>query len=79
MPFLADDWVDDNDRIGDNQVFANNQVVLYLVVNKDWVISNHRVNNKDLVRKTAQQSAVEAVVKAGRAARPCHGHHGGKA
>ncbi len=75
---LANDEVDDNDRLGNNQVFVILQVVLNLVVNKDWVIGNHRVNDKDLVDSMARQSTVKGVVKAGRAARHDRGWHGGE-
>ncbi len=79
MLVLADNRVDGNGRLSNNQVFFINQVVLDLVVNKDLVIGNHRVNDKDLVDRMVRQSTVKAVVKAGRAARRGRGRHGGKA
>ncbi len=35
LPFLADDWVNDNDRLGNGQILGINQVDFDLVVYKD--------------------------------------------
>ncbi len=92
-PVLANYRVDYNDWLEDDQVFFINQVVIdlvviNLVVNKDWVIGDHRFNKEDLVGKMARQSTVKAVVELARlqevvvvimAARRSQGWQGGKA